>query len=123
MRQEDIKEFLNRMSSPEIVNKVEFPTFKTPGGRDRMKIGINFIDEIQVVITAELGQAIMKIREILKLGEGSIIELEQPAGENAQVLVNSQKFGTGEVVVIGSNFGIRMESIFQTEKKESAGKS
>lgn len=123
MRQEDIKEFLNRMSSPEIVKKVEFPTFKTPGGRDRMKIGINFIDEIQVVITAELGQAIMKIREILKLGEGSVIELEQPAGENAQVLVNSQKFGTGEVVVIGSNFGIRMESIFQTEKKESAGKS
>lgn len=122
MRQEDIKEFLNRMSSPDVVKKVEFPSFETPRGRDRMKIGINFIDEIQVVITAELGQSTMKIREILKLGEGSVIELEQPAGENAQVLVNSQKFGTGEVVVIGSNFGIRMESIFQTEKKESAGK-
>ncbi|MHB8919024.1 MAG: FliM/FliN family flagellar motor switch protein [Desulfocucumaceae bacterium] len=122
MRQEDIKEFLNRMSSPDVVKKVEFPSFENPRGRDRMKIGINFIDEIQVIITAELGQATMRIREILKLGEGSVIELEQPAGENAQVLVNSQKFGTGEVVVIGSNFGIRMESIFQTEKKESAGK-
>lgn len=122
MRQEEIKDFLNRMLVPDSVQKVEFPPFDVPQGKDRMKISINFIEEIQVGITAELGRTTMKIRDILKLVEGSIIELEQPAGENAHVLVNEQKFGTGEVVVIGGNFGIRMDSIYQNEKRESAGK-
>ena len=122
MRQEEMKDFLNRMLVPDSVQKVEFPPFDVPQGKDRMKISINFIEEIQVGITAELGRTTMKIRDILKLVEGSIIELEQPAGENAHVLVNEQKFGTGEVVVIGGNFGIRMDSIYQNEKRESAGK-
>jgi flagellar motor switch protein FliN/FliY len=121
IRQEEIKDFLKRMSAPEMVKKVEFPAFDVQR-RDQMKVSINFIDDIQVVITAELGQATMKIKDILKLTEGSLIELEQPAGENARILVNDQKFGTGEIVVIGGNFGIRMDSIYQTEKKESLGK-
>lgn len=122
IRQEEIRDFLKRMSGPETVKKVEFPPFDVSAGKDRMKVSINFIDDIQVVITAELGQSTMKIKDILKLVEGSIIELEQPAGENAQVLVNDQHLGTGEVVVIGSNFGIRMDSVIQTERKESTGK-
>ncbi len=120
--QEEIRELLRRMSSPNVIKKVEFPAFNVPPGKDGMKISINFIDDIQVVITAELGQATMKIKDILKLTEGSVIELEQPAGENAQILINDQKLGTGEVVVIGGNFGIRMESICQFDRKESFGK-
>jgi len=122
MKQDEIRDFLKRMSAPDTVKKVEFPLFEVPPGRDKMKVSINFIDDLQVVITAELGQATMKIKDILKLGEGAVIELEQPAGENARVLVNDQKFGTGEVVVIGGNFGIRMDSIYQTERKEGIGK-
>lgn len=122
MKQEEIKEFFNRMSVPDMVRKVEFPSFDAPAGRDKMKVSINFIDDIQVTITAELGGATMKIRDILKLAEGAIVELDQPAGENAQVFVNDQKLGTGEVVVIGSNFGIRMDSVCQAERKEGLSK-
>lgn len=123
LRQEDIQEFLRKMSAPDLIKKVEFPPFDVPTGRDGMKVSINFMDDVQVVITAELGQATMKIKDILRLTEGSVIELEQPAGENARVLINDQKLGTGEVVVIGGNFGIRMDSICQIERKETFGKA
>ncbi|MCL5058532.1 MAG: flagellar motor switch protein FliN [Actinobacteria bacterium] len=124
MKQEEIKEFLSRMSGPDnIVRKVEYPSFDLPGPGDKMKVSINFIDDIQVIICAELGKTTMKIKDILKLGEGSVLELDQSAGETAEIYVNDQSFGKGEVVVIGGNFGIRMESILQTEKKEGIGKS
>lgn len=122
MKQEDIKEFLDRMTGPDIVRKVEYAVFTPPVPPDNMKVSINFIDDIQVTITAELGRTTMKIKDILKLSEGSILELEQPAGETAEVFVNDQKMGRGEVIVIGGNFGIRMESIAQIEKKEGIGK-
>ncbi|MFZ5648346.1 MAG: flagellar motor switch protein FliN [Bacillota bacterium] len=122
MKQEDIKEFLNKMAGPDIVRKVEYPVFTQPPPSDNIKVSINFIDDIQVTITAELGRTTMKIRDILKLSEGSILELEQPAGETSEVYINDQKMGKGEVIVIGSNFGIRIESILQKEKKESFGK-
>lgn len=122
IKQEEIKEFLGRMDEPDVVRKVEFAPFDVPAGKDRMKVSINFIDDIPVVISVELGGATMKIKDILKLGEGSVVELEQPAGEVAEVLVNGQRFGRGEIVVIGSNFGVRMESIHQLDKNESMGK-
>ena len=118
LRQDELKEFLNRMSAPDEVKKVEFQAFDVPKAKEKMKVSINFIDDLQVIITAELGQATMKIRDILKLNEGSVIELEQSAGENAKVLVNDQSLGTGEVIVIGSNFGIRMDSIHQNDRKD-----
>ena len=123
MKQEEIKEFLSRMSEPDnIVKKVEYPVFNVPPPKEKMKVSINFIDDIQVLICAELGKTTMKIKDILKLGEGSVIELDQPAGETAAIYVNDQNFGKGEVVVIGSNFGIRMESVLKTEIKEGIGK-
>jgi flagellar motor switch protein FliN/FliY len=122
MKHEEIKEFLSRMSEPDnIVRKVEYPSFNLPPAGDKMKVSINFIDDIEVIVSAVLGKTTMKIRDILKLGEGSVVELEQPAGETAEIYVNDQNFGKGEVVVIGGNFGIRMESILQTEKKEGIG--
>ena len=123
MKQDEIKEFLSRMSAPDsYVKKVEYPVFHIPAHKDKMKVSINFIDDIQVFVTAELGKTTMKIRDILRLSEGSVVELDQPAGETAEIYVNDQNFGKGEVVVIGGNFGIRMESVLQTEKKEGLGK-
>jgi len=122
INRDDIQELLDRMSGQDIVKKIEYPVIKQPVKKDDMKVSINFLDDILVTITAELGQATLKIRDILKLGEGSVIELEQSAGETAGVLINDQKFGRGEVVVIGGNFGIRIESVLQKEKKESLGK-
>lgn len=78
---------------------------------------MNHINDVQVTITAELGQTTMKIRDIISLNEGSVIELDQVAGENALILVNEQRLGTGGLVVIGNNFGVRVESIDQLSKE------
>lgn len=122
MKQEEIKEFLNRMSGSDIVKKVEYPVFNYSTNKDKMKVSLEFIEDIQVTIAAELGRTTLKIKDILKLCEGSVVELDQPAGEAAEIYVNDKKFGRGEVVVIGGNFGIRMDSIHQAERKEALGK-
>jgi flagellar motor switch protein FliN/FliY len=120
LRQEDIQEFLKKMSAPDEVKKVEFPSFDAHATSSNVKVGLNYLNEVQVVITAELGQTTMKIRDIIKLSEGSIVELDQAAGENARILINDQKMGTGGLVIIGNNFGVRIESIYNIKGKEAS---
>ena len=59
----------------------------------------------------ELGQAKRTIRELLELGQGSILHLTRHAGEPVDVLVNGQHIARGEVVVIDENFGIRVTEV------------
>lgn len=117
MTGDEIREFLGRMEvkDPEI-KKVEFPFLIPPALTGRLHVGIDCLGEIMVTVEAELGQAVMKIKDILNLHEGSVIELEKVAGEAAEVLVNQQCFGRGEIMVIGSNFGIRIDTICESEK-------
>jgi len=62
-------------------------------------------------VTVELGRTKMRIREILGLGEGSIIELQKLAGEAVDILVNGKLIAKGEVVVIDEYFGVRITEI------------
>jgi flagellar motor switch protein FliN/FliY len=62
-------------------------------------------------VTVELGRTKMTIEEILKLGPGSVIELEKLAGEPVDVLVNDWLIARGEVVVIDDRFGVRITDV------------
>lgn len=118
MKEEELKEFLNRIQENEtLINKVDFPSFDRAPLIDKMRVSVHYLENIQVNITAELGTSTMKIRDIIKIGEDSVIELDQPVGETAEIYVNNQPLGRGEIVVIGSNFGIRMETIYKIEEK------
>ncbi len=118
MKEEETKEFLNRIQENEtLINKVDFPSFDRAPLIDKMRVSVHYLENIQVNITAELGTSTMKIRDIIKIGEDSVIELDQPVGETAEIYVNNQPLGRGEIVVIGSNFGIRMETIYKIEEK------
>jgi flagellar motor switch protein FliN len=59
----------------------------------------------------ELGQATVTIRDLLELGQGSILPLDRRAGEPVDVLVNGQRLARGEVVVIDEDFGIRVTDV------------
>ena len=79
-------------------------------------------------VTVELGRTRMTIKDILNLGEGSIVELEKLAGEPVDVLVNDKLIALGEVVVIDENFSVRvtkvitpMERIFDRENLHGKG--
>lgn len=72
---------------------------------------LDFILDIPLKVTAELGRSKMAIRDILQLAQGAVIELSKFAGEPLEVLVNDKLIARGEVVVVNEKFGIRLTDI------------
>jgi flagellar motor switch protein FliN/FliY len=72
---------------------------------------LDFILDIPLKVTVELGRSKMAIREILQLAQGSVVELSKFAGEPLEVLVNDKLIARGEVVVVNEKFGIRLTDI------------
>ena len=80
---------------------------------------IEFILDIPLEISVELGRTKMLINELLKLGQGSVIELSKLAGETLEVLANQKLIARGEVVVVDEKYGIRLtEIVSPTERIE-----
>jgi flagellar motor switch protein FliN/FliY len=63
--------------------------------------------DIGVQLSLEVGRARMKIRDLLALGPGSVIELERPAGDPLDVYVNNRLVARGEVVMVNDRYGLR----------------
>ena len=82
---------------------------KNSNGMPSNNIGL--LMDVTINVTVELGRARLSIREILSLGEGSIIELQKLAGEPVDLLVNGKLIAKGEVVVIDECFGVRVTDI------------
>jgi flagellar motor switch protein FliN len=72
--------------------------------------------EAGITISAELGRTSLPVRDILSLGEGSIIELDKLAGEPVDIKANGVLIAKGEVVVIDENFGVRVTEIMNSSK-------
>ncbi len=72
---------------------------------------LDFILDIPLKVTVELGRSKMAIRDILQLAQGSVVELSKFAGEPLEVLVNEKLIARGEVVVVNEKFGIRLTDI------------
>ena len=72
---------------------------------------IDFLLDIPLEITIELGRTKMLINELLKLGQGSVIELEKLAGETMDIFANHRLIAKGEVVVINDKYGVRLTEI------------
>jgi len=90
--------------------------------KDPSKINPNnldFILDIPLEVTVELGRSRMLINDLLQLGLGSIIELRKLAGEPLEVLINGRLIAKGEVVVLNDKFGIRLTDVISpTERIE-----
>lgn len=72
---------------------------------------IEFILDIPLDITVELGRTRMMVHELLKLGQGSVIELSKTAGTALDILANHRLIARGEVVEINDKYGIRLTEI------------
>lgn len=72
---------------------------------------LDFILDIPMQVSVQLGTTKMLIRDLLQLGQGSVIELEKLAGEPMEVLVNNRLVARGEVVVVNEKFGIRLTDV------------
>jgi len=79
---------------------------------NKLKIqNLDFILDIPLKVTVELGRATVMIKDILQLGQGSVLELNKLAGEPLEILVNGKLVAKGEVVVVNEKFGIRIKEI------------
>lgn len=92
------------------IKGVSFPSLSTAGAPSGAT-NLNLLMDVQMSLTVELGRTKMYIKDILGLGEGSIIELDKLAGEPVDLLVNGKLIAKGEVVVIDENFGVRVTDI------------
>ncbi len=84
---------------------------------------LTLLMDVQMPLTVELGRTRMYVKEILGMGEGSIIELDKLAQEPVDLMVNGKLIARGEVVVIDENFGVRVTNIVSpTERMKMTGK-
>ena len=79
--------------------------------KDSAGRGIEFLLDIPLVITVELGRTRMLVRDLLQIGQGSVVELDKLAGEPMEILVNNKLVARGEVVVVNEKFGVRVTDI------------
>lgn len=83
---------------------------------------LDFLLDIPLEITIELGRTKMLINDLLKLGQGSVIELAKEAGDTLEILANNRLFAKGDVVVVNKKYGIRLtEVISPVERVEKLG--
>jgi len=78
---------------------------------------IDFLLDIPLDVCVELGKTRMQIKELLQLGQGSVIELEKLAGEPMEVIVNGRLIARGEVVVVNEKFGVRLTDIVSPSER------
>ena len=82
-------------------------------GLENLKV----LENIDVKLTVEVGGAEIKLRELLRINEGSVIELERLAGDPLDILANGTIIAKGEVVMIGERFGIRFTEVVDPKER------
>lgn len=78
---------------------------------------LDFILDIPLKVTVELGRTKMVVNELLNLGQGSVVELNKLAGEPMEILVNDKLVARGEAVVINEKFGVRLTDIISPSER------
>jgi flagellar motor switch protein FliN/FliY len=104
---------------PSNVQSVQFPNLMSPPPTAQEQANIGLIMDVFMEMTVELGRTRKLIKEILSMGEGTIIELDKLAGEPVDILVNHKLIAKGEVVVIDENFGVRVTEIVSPNERLS----
>ncbi len=99
------------------IKKVGFPSFKG-AMKEKTENSLDLLFDIQMKVVVELGRTVLKIKDILELGPGSIIELDKLSGEPVDILVNGSLVAKGEVVVIDENFAIRISDVAMGRENE-----
>ncbi len=100
------------------VKQAEFPDFsgKNTSASSGFGSNMNMLMGVQLEVSVVIGRAKQKIKDVLELGQGSVIELDKQTGSPAEIVVNGQLIAYGDVVVVGDNFGIRITDIVGTKE-------
>tara|TARA_B100000886_G_scaffold305825_1_gene237818 strand:- start:389 stop:775 length:387 start_codon:yes stop_codon:yes gene_type:complete len=106
--EEDERRDLAKIEVDKILDKVKIGDDSI----NKLKVqNLDFILDIPLRVTVELGRTKVYVKELLQLGQGSVVELDKLAGEPLEILVNDKLVAKGEVVVVNEKFGIRLTDI------------
>ena len=94
----------------------EFPSFEELPSKPSAE-SLNMLMDVGLKLRVELGRTKMLVEDILRLGQGSVIELNKLAGDPVDVLVNDRLVAKGEVLVVDENFCIRITEIISPSER------
>lgn len=98
------------------------PDFGAPvGGAGESAAGLDLLRDVNLNVTIELGRTRMLVEDVLKLGEGSVVELDKLAGDPVDVFVNDRPVARGEVLVLNDNFCVRINEIIASPTELGPG--
>lgn len=102
-------------ASGEFVPEPSTETFPIPSFNDGPQAppfaGIELLDDVELDVKIELGRTEMYIEDVLRLGVGSVVELDRLAGDPVDVYVNERLVARGEVLILNDNFCVRVNDI------------
>jgi flagellar motor switch protein FliN/FliY len=84
---------------------------------DRDKIDLSSLLDISLQVTVELGRTRMTVERLLRLGQGSVVELNRVAGEPLDIYINNKLMARGEAVVVKEKFGVRITDVLSPDKR------
>jgi flagellar motor switch protein FliN len=96
--------------------KVQFDAFR-PDSTPKKPRDLDFILDIPLQLTVEVGRSTMEIGELLQLGPGSIVELDKLAGEPLEIFANDKLVAHGEAVIVNEKYGIRPTDVVSTHDR------
>jgi flagellar motor switch protein FliN/FliY len=100
------------MNAPaEVARAAEFDQVQDEGAPAARDVNLEVILDVAVTLSMEVGRTRVPIRNLLKLNQGSVVELDRAAGEPLDVFVNGTLIAHGEVVVVNEKFGIRLTDV------------
>jgi flagellar motor switch protein FliN/FliY len=99
------------------VDEFRLPSF-TQVMQDAQVSSIDLLRDVELNVKIELGRSRMIVEDVLKLGEGSVVELDKLAGDPVDVFVNERLVARGEVLVLNDNFCVRINEIVSGVKEE-----
>lgn len=88
-----------------------------PEAKASSEVSLDLILDVGVTLALEIGRTRIKVRDLLQLSAGSILELDRLAGEPLDVLVNGVRVARGEVVVVNDNFGVRLTEVVSPRER------
>jgi len=80
-------------------------------------VQLDLIQNVAVSVSVEVGRSSLRIRDLLRLGQGSVVELDRVAGEPLDVCVNNTVIARGEVVLVNERYGIRLTQVVDPEDR------
>jgi flagellar motor switch protein FliN/FliY len=109
---EDVAQAATEVASAAAAAATSTPTPKKQIGRT-----LEFILDVALQVTVEVGRTRMTIQDLLQLGQGSVIELEKLAGEPLDIYINGKAVARGEAVIVNDKFGVRLTDIISPEDR------